>query len=89
MVLAVLVLVQDEPRTFPKGRLLVQEQLVLGLVLVLDQVLEGLALVLTELRDNAAAHGASELRIEAAESDTIVTLRITDNGSGIPKGNQM
>ncbi|MBS8225169.1 sensor histidine kinase [Vannielia litorea] len=59
-----------------------------GETILLPMSAEGLALVLTELRDNAAAHGASELRIEAAESDTIVTLRITDNGSGIPKGNR-
>lgn len=59
-----------------------------GARIPLPMAAEGLALVLTELRDNAIAHGASDLRIGAEEIGNGVTLRVTDNGGGIPEGNR-
>ncbi|MBF9036397.1 HAMP domain-containing protein [Rhodobacterales bacterium HKCCE2091] len=45
---------------------------------------EGLGLVLDQLLSNAASHGATSVRVEAAPGRLVVA----DNGSGIPPGNR-
>lgn len=45
---------------------------------------EGMLAVLTQLVTNAAAHGASHVTLTTSQN----TLTITDNGTGISKGNQ-
>ena len=49
----------------------------------------GLALVLTHLAGNAAAAGATEVRLTAHRDDAgALTLRVADNGPGISAGNR-
>lgn len=47
-----------------------------------------LLVVLAHLADNAAAHGASELRITCGENDEARNLTVADDGAGISDGNR-
>lgn len=47
-----------------------------------------LRIILTHLLENAAQHGASTAVLEAGENTDGAWLRVTDDGTGISKGNQ-
>jgi signal transduction histidine kinase len=50
--------------------------------------LEAAGIVLANLADNAAQHGATRLELSAVTDDRLMTLIVSDNGSGISEGNR-
>ena len=50
--------------------------------------IEAARAVFGQLLRNAAEHGATEIRIEAARTDGMLRVTVADNGAGISPGNR-
>ncbi|MCA3506004.1 MAG: HAMP domain-containing histidine kinase [Rhodobacter sp.] len=59
-----------------------------GETLLLPLAAEGMMIVLAQMLRNAVDHGATRVRLEANQDRAGTTLEVSDDGCGIPKGNE-